>query len=337
MSVSFVVLPLVLMSAPPPSDSLTQEVRQAILTAAQQTFHGRIQFHQDALYPPRPDLAEVAEDFDPDDVSEDLPPEAKEKQRRWQAGIQERLLRRAHAPTRTEYDLAVTLGPGGAIRFDRYSPHAPRSTIALRDDYAWEYQSGQPYLTVCDARSLRDPPTIPARALSLEMGEAKQDALQFVNQMMRAEWADAVRFVTSAAASGPVAELEGTDGPITVHFRRAHGGLRVSSVTTTQGGLTHKTAFERYVQAGGAWLPQRVEYTRCPVGASRANRRTIHEVTGITLFERISGDPFARPDPYDPNYAELQYEQDVSFPDNPMMPLREGLEPLPVAREGLAR
>ena len=54
---------LLLFTAGSDQPALEQEVQEAIQAAARQTFHGRMQFRQEALFPPSPELADEAAAF----------------------------------------------------------------------------------------------------------------------------------------------------------------------------------------------------------------------------------------------------------------------------------
>ena len=319
-------------SGPP---ALEQEVQEAIQAAARQTFHGRIQFHQEALFPPRPELADEAAAFDPDRVSETSSPEHDAWLRQTYGKIHESMLEHARNSHVNKYDLAVTLGPGGAIRLDRYHGAACPSTTTLAGGEVWRCYAGGPYLTTCDADALNDPQTVPAQDLKQTIGEARSLADLFVNQRMRSEFADAVQGVETLKSGEVVARLSTPEGPMTIRFSRVAGKLRVATITKPRNGRILHTTYDRYVPAGDAWLAQRVEYTVRPAGSdypAGVDRRTIREITQITPIEVLGGaDAFARPDPCDPAHAGLMYENDVTVADIPMIPLRDDVPELETA------
>lgn len=316
-----------LVAAPAKDAALVAEVKAAIAEAAGQSFYGTIDYHQEMLIPPRPELLVGVARHDPDNAPVSSDAEANTRMRDFHSRIQEGMLFRALHQHTSAYDLAVTIGPGAAIRLDREQPDSPRMTTTVsRAGRLWQYNGGGTLLT-CDAER-GDNTTAAAWTLYQAAGEAEYVGRFFVNQFFDLAEADAVESVGVAADSSVVARMADEQGDREIEFTRVSGRLRVRRITRDDGDTVCRLSFARYMQVGDDWIPRSVEIVQQPGGphGPEAVHRTTRTITAITPLAEIGLEAlFAPPDASDPAYPELMYELDVTEPGSSLIPLHEGL------------
>lgn len=322
-----IALAAVAVAAGPESNNaaLLEEVRTALHQAAEQTFHGRIEYRQEVHLPPQPERLADAARFAPQNAPLVGHPVADEKMRAMYERIHGRTLERAFNATVSVSDSAITIGHDGDIRLDRFENGDQIRTTAIRGGRLWEYTAGTSFLLTA-SQNVGGETTPGAQALHLAIREAESVAQCIVNQYVRQGDELLSTSVTADDHGGIVAQLADPAAHRTITLVRAGEGLRVHSMARNDGTGNITCRFFDYQKTNGAWLPSGFEYEWKPAGSEYTTRIVRTNSAVSTMNESQLSDAMSEPGPWTAGYEGLAYSQDFDVADSPLVPLRADLD-----------